>query len=113
MRILILEDDVLVAMHLEEELRAAGHEVVGPATAILDAHGLIERADIDFALLDANIEGEAPVSVAEELVRRNIPFAYVTGYDESQIRSTLPRAPLLSKPVEKRALGKLLGDPAD
>ncbi len=104
MRILILEDETLIALNLAEELRMEGYEVSGPAGTIKEAAELLDRDPIDFAVLDANINGIAPVSLAEELGRRGIFFVYVSGYDEEYIREILPAGPLLPKPLQMAAL---------
>jgi len=70
LRILILEDETLIALNLAEELRMEGYEVSGPAGTIKEAAELLDRDPIDFAVLDANINGIAPVSLAEKLGRR-------------------------------------------
>ena len=109
MRILVLEDELFVALHLEEELRAAGHDVVGPAASLADAHALAGQHAIDFAILDANLHGKTPKALAEELVQRSVPFAYLTGYDEAYIRAAdLPDGPLLPKPLQQHELTRLL-----
>lgn len=108
MRILVLEDEVFVALDLEDELRAQGHDVVGPASTLAEAHELAEATELDFALLDVNIRGEMPSALADLLRRRNVPFAYVSGYDEAYIKVNLPSAPMLGKPLQKKALNALL-----
>lgn len=108
MRILVLEDEIVVALDLQEELRARGHEVAGPAASIEDADALLEQTAIDCALLDANLAGAAPKALAEELRRRGVPFIYVTGYDEDYIRATLPPGPILPKPIDMQDLDELL-----
>lgn len=108
MRILILEDETLIALDLADELRSEGHDVSGPANTIGEAHDLLDQDDIDFAVLDANINGEAPVSLVEELRRRGIFFVYVSGYDEEYVRRVLPAGPVLAKPLEVTALHGLI-----
>jgi len=110
MRIFILEDELLLGMHLEDELTDEGHQVVGPAGTIEDAESMIAENALDFALLDTNINGRSSAKIAEQLVDKNVPFAYLSGYDESYIRANLPDAPILSKPLDKAKLKTLLDE---
>lgn len=79
-RVLIVEDEPLVAMHLEDLLIALGHAVVGLATRIDKALILARDGDIDFAILDVNVAGIQSFSVAGILRERGIPFIFATGY---------------------------------
>src|ERR1700709_523125 len=79
-RILIIEDEVLVAMYLEELLTEMGHQVAGPAARINDALELAREAAFDFAVLDVNLAGVPSFPVADVLRQRGIPFVFVTGY---------------------------------
>jgi DNA-binding response OmpR family regulator len=109
MRILVLEDEMLIALHLHEELLASGHEVLGPAGTIEEAQQLLDSHDaIDFAILDANIDGAAPIGLVRKIAARAIPFAYLSGYDEAYIRDNLPKGPILAKPLDMAALTRLL-----
>ncbi|MDX1541106.1 MAG: response regulator [Geminicoccaceae bacterium] len=112
MRILVVEDEVFVALDLEQELRTRGHEVLGPASTLAEAHALVEETDLDLALLDVNVRGDMPRALAEELREREIPFAYVSGYDEAFIKTNLPSAPVLPKPLHAQALSDLLREVA-
>jgi DNA-binding response OmpR family regulator len=108
MRVLIVEDEVFVALHLKEELSAAGHEVLGPTAVPAEAQSFVQRGEVDFAILDINLDGRSPRELAEDLRRRGIPFAYVSGYDEAHVRTNMPEAPLVSKPLEMRVLHDLI-----
>lgn len=104
MKIFVLEDEMLVALDLEQQLKSAGYDVAGPATTMAMARAIIDAEDIDLALLDANIAGEKPVDIANSLKDRGVPLLYLSGYDEAHIRSSLPEAPLLQKPIQSREL---------
>ena len=108
MRILILEDEPLIALHLAQELRFAGYDIIGPAPTLESADLLLETETPDFAILDANVRGCLPIKIAEDLARRSIPFVYITGYNRSYIRTHLPDAPVLSKPIEMKSLKQML-----
>jgi CheY-like chemotaxis protein len=86
-RVLIVEDEILVAMHLEDLLMAMGHSVVGPATRLSEAMTFARDDDFEFAILDMNLAGTPSQPVADILRQRGIPFVFATGYSRSSIRS--------------------------
>jgi CheY-like chemotaxis protein len=105
MRVLVLEDEALIAMQIEDALGAAACTVVGPATRIGEAFDLLYAEEVDAALLDVNVAGERSFAIADILAAKRIPFAFVTGFDAA---STLPEhlrfAPVVSKPFETAQL---------
>ena len=78
-RILVVEDEPLVAMMIEDILLGAGAEIVGPAATLANALELVDQP-IDAALLDVNLAGERVYPVARRLLHRGIPFVFATGY---------------------------------
>src|SRR5690606_36623500 len=86
-RILIVEDEPLVAMDMAASLVAAGCEVAGPAGNLRDAKRLVADADFDAALLDANLAGSPVDELAAALARLEIPFAFATGYGQESLLS--------------------------
>lgn len=86
-RILIVEDEGLVAMALEETLTAVGYEVLGPAPSTRKALDLIAAGEVDAALLDVNLGEERVDCVARALSEAGIPFVFSTGYSDT---SALP-----------------------
>ena len=111
-RILIVEDELLVANYLEELLGMEGCIVLGPASRVHEALRLIERERPEAAVLDLNLQGERTVAVAEALVARLVPFVIVTGYGAEHIpdEPVLQQAPRLGKPFRSRQLLQLLAD---
>ena len=105
MRILIAEDEWLIAMVIEQTLMAAGIEVVGKAGAISNALKMIDEARFDAAVLDANLGGASAEPVALALRSKQIPFLVISGYSSHQGAGVLAEAPFLAKPF---ALGQLL-----
>ena len=98
-RLLIVEDELLVALDIETILSDAGLVVLGPVSSASEALTLIADGGPDAALLDANLGGEPITEVARSLSERGIPFAYVTGYG----RESLPEgyeAPIVTKPFD-------------
>lgn len=107
-RVLIVEDDVLIAMHLEDLLTALGHEVVGQATRMDMAMELAHKSDIDFAILDINVAGTQSFPVADILRQRGIPFAFATGYGAEGLMDGYRDFPALQKPYGQEDLERTI-----
>lgn len=101
-RILVVEDEPLIAMDIAASLMDAGCTVVGPAGTEASAESLIADGDIDAALLDANLNGRSVESLAALLARNKIPFAFLTGYEREALPAAFREAPLVSKPFTRR-----------
>ena len=98
-RLLVVEDELLVALDIESILSDAGLIVIGPASNAAEALELIADTQPDAALIDANLSGEPIDAVAQLLSDRHIPFAYVTGYGRESLPAKHP-APIVSKPFD-------------
>lgn len=99
-KILVVEDDPLIAMELSERIEEMGHLVLGPAHTIDQAEALLENERPHAALLDANVVGVSSVVLAEKLVGLGVPVAFCTGYDEiKNLPPALAHARVLTKPV--------------
>jgi DNA-binding response OmpR family regulator len=99
-RILVVEDDALIAMELEERLAEMGYAVVGPAHTIAEAEALIVSDTPDAALLDANVAGHSSVGIGAVLAERGVPVAFCTGYDAvKNLPPSLAKALVLTKPL--------------
>ncbi|HZX79381.1 MAG TPA: response regulator [Lysobacter sp.] len=108
-RVLVVEDEYLVADDLRVELEQAGAHVVGPAPTIADALRLLAGAPVlDAAILDVNVGGEPVDAVALQLERRGVPFVLATGYDAWALPQALLHAPRCEKPVGLAALARAL-----
>lgn len=108
-RVLVVEDEPLVAMDVATALSDAGCDIVGPAGTLGKAAALVEAGGIDAAILDANLAGDPVDSLAAELSRRQIPFAFLTGYGREGVPKDFRDAPLLEKPFSSRQLLEALG----
>jgi PAS domain S-box-containing protein len=105
-RVLIVEDEALVAMELARVVTEAGALVVGPAGNIEEALELVATTPIDRAILDVNLGGRRITPVAKALSERAIPFVYLTGYQEPGVSD----GPVLRKPASAESLlGALAG----
>lgn len=108
MRLLIVEDESLIAILIEETLAQLGYEFVGPAVRVAQAVEMARSAGVDGAILDINVHGEPVYPVAAILAGRGIPFVFVTGYDVREIDERFRSRPVLRKPFAAAELGKAL-----
>ena len=115
-RILVVEDEPLVGLEVSADLAAAGCDVIGPASNLTSARRLIDEAEFDAALLDANLAGDPVDEIAAKLARRGIPFAFATGYGRQALPADFRDAPVLTKPFNREQLlgivEGLIGEPA-
>ncbi len=104
-RVLIVEDESLVAMLLETILEDMGCTPVGPAANIDDGLRLaVEETPLDAALLDVNVAGRQVFPVAEALKARGVPFIFSTGYGESGLPDAWRGQPTIQKPFTEAAV---------
>lgn len=103
-RVLVIEDELMVAMGLEMVLAEAGCVVVGPVGRFDTALAAAKSEDVDLALLDVNIRGDAIYPVADILTERGIPFAFLTGYGRETLPARHADKRILSKPFQAAAL---------
>jgi len=113
-KILVVEDDALIALELGERLGDLGYETIGPAHTIAEAERLIAGERPAAALLDANLAGVSSVPLGVALKGMGVPVAFCTGYDHiKDLPAVLLKAPLLTKPIGaqqlREALEQLLG----
>ena len=103
-RILIVEDEIVVAMDLVSIIRDAGAEVVGPAMSVREALRLIESHEITAAVVDVNLGKEDSLPVARRLDAAGIPFVFHTGNGDKLSASPWPQAPIIKKPAAPEKL---------
>jgi DNA-binding response OmpR family regulator len=99
-RVLVVEDEFLVASLIEEMLSSAGCVVSGPMPRVRDALDAMDRDTYDAAILDVNLAGERIDPVAEALSRRKVPFMFVTGYTAGALPTQFAERPRLCKPFK-------------
>jgi CheY-like chemotaxis protein len=108
-RILVVEDEFLIAADLARSLKGLGAAVIGPAGSVRAALALLEKeAAIDAAVLDINLTREKVYPVAQALQLRQVPFVFATGYEQWVIPREYETVPRCEKPVDLRALISLL-----
>jgi CheY-like chemotaxis protein len=110
-RLLVVEDDYMIASDVSQRLQEIGVQIVGPAGSIDDALALIEAGDpIDAAVLDINLGAKRSDAVADALHARKVPFVFVTGYDEVMLPPLHAGVPRCEKPVQIPVLARLLAE---
>jgi CheY-like chemotaxis protein len=111
-RILLVEDEILVAMMMRDLLSELGFSVIGPFSRLSEAMVVAVHDEVDGGNIDINLGGEFVYPVADVLVARNIPFVFVTGYGVESIENRFNSVPVIKKPVQRQALQKIF-IPAD
>ncbi len=108
-RVLVVEDEAMIALLIEDMLADLGCAVVGPA------HGLAEgleiargAAGVDAALLDVNLNGESVFALADELRAQGVPMVFSTGYGDVALREIDKGAPVIQKPFRAQELAEAL-----
>ncbi len=109
-RILVVEDEPLIALHDRDMLREWGCEVIGTARSVPNAIALIQSQTPDAVLLDVSLQGHTSEPVAEMMIEAGVPFIVTTAFAARTLRPSLRGAPILRKPVEERKLEKALTD---
>jgi PAS domain S-box-containing protein len=108
LRVLIVEDSLLLSLELEQGLTDAGAEVVGCAAEVEDAMAMLDRG-FDAAVLDANLNGQAVTPVAQALAARGTPFVFATGYADKAAPMGFD-APIVRKPYNVRQIERALAE---
>jgi CheY-like chemotaxis protein len=108
-RILVVEDEYLIAMNLQDGLENAGSVVLGPVPSVKKALKKIEsEPHIDAAVLDVNLGGALAYPVADMLAARKIPFVFTSGYEDTMLRSRYSGVKNCPKPYLFQAIEEAL-----
>lgn len=108
MRILVVEDELMIRMLLEDMLGELGYTVAAEAARIEEALDAAKNADFDIAILDVNLNGQPISPVADALVARGMPFVFATGYGERGLPEPYRDRPTLKKPFQMDGLKQML-----
>ncbi|RYE59110.1 MAG: response regulator [Hyphomicrobiales bacterium] len=108
LKVLIVEDEMTIAMLLEDMLLELGHEPVAVASRLTQAVERAEQGGFDVAVLDVNLDGQPSFSVAQILRDKDIPFLFSTGYGAAGIDSQFSDAVILNKPYMVGELGRAI-----
>ncbi len=106
-RVLLVEDEALVAMMIQEFLSECGRVVVGPIGTAAEALAAARQGDFDGAILDINLGDGMAYPVAEILSARGVPFVFLTGYEADTVDDRFSGVPILQKPIERQMLQRI------
>jgi DNA-binding response OmpR family regulator len=98
LRVLLVEDQFLIAEDIETLLKEIGCVVVGPLGRLATALPVARTEDLDAAILDVNLDDGLVYPVAAELTRRQIPYLFITGYIRQDLAAPFHGRPILAKP---------------
>jgi CheY-like chemotaxis protein len=107
-RVLIVEDDYIIAMCLASQVAEAGCNHVGIARSVEAALDIIATADVDGAIVEVELMGERTFRVADALAARHIPFVFATAMRRRDAPARYANVPWLEKPYSPRALGSVI-----
>jgi DNA-binding response OmpR family regulator len=99
-RVLVVEDEFLVALQIEDDLLSAGYTVIGPFTSLSASIAASRTERFEMATLDLNLRGEYVYPLIDELVERKIPVLLLTGYTAFDLPERFRSLPRLAKPFE-------------
>jgi DNA-binding response OmpR family regulator len=103
-RVLVVEDEFFVSKVLAADLRQAGYDVVGPYSTVAAAMSAVQSETFDGAILDINLKGQLVYPVAEELIRRQLPFMFLSGYALINLPEQFRHYQRLAKPANLAVL---------
>jgi len=103
-RVLVVEDEFLLAAVLASDLQQAGYEVLGPFVTLTEAMEAAGSESFDGAILDINLKGELVYPLADELTRQGIPFLFLSGYEARNIPESFRGHARLAKPADPAAI---------
>jgi CheY-like chemotaxis protein len=107
-RILLVEDEGMIAMLVKDMLEDLGHELVKVANRLEDAVAAARTEIMDLAILDLNLGGVLTYPAADALAERGIPFIFATGYGSGGLKEAYSGRPTLKKPFDTEALGQAI-----
>lgn len=110
LRVLVVEDEMMVSMLIEDMLGDLGCQVVGPASRLDEAMALARLGQLDCAVLDVNLGGQSIFPLADLLRELGAPFAFATGYGDAGLRDVDKGSPVLQKPFREGDLARVLGE---
>jgi DNA-binding response OmpR family regulator len=106
-RVLLVEDEALVAMMIQECLAEFGYQVIGPVSTAAEAAAKARDGHFEAAVLDINLGDGAAYPIADVLTARGVPFVFVTGYDAESVEPRFRNVPVLQKPIEREMLKRV------
>ena len=107
-RVLVVEDEMMVAMYVEDLLTELGYEVAAMASGLDQALPLAREGSFDFAVLDINLNGRLSFPIADILRDRGIPFLFASGYGSKGLNDNYRNAVRIQKPFRSRDLAQAI-----
>ena len=107
-KVLVVDDEPLIAMMIQDWLSELQCETVGPAGSAKVALALIDGAELDGAILDVSLDGHDSFAVAEVLRQRAVPFAFATGHGSDRIEERFRDVPTLAKPYDFESMRRVV-----
>ncbi len=104
LRVMIVEDEFIIADEIAMIIEGAGHDVIGPVASVEDASARLATERPDFAIIDANLRGQSSAPLARSLAGMEIPFCVCTGYRLDDLKPTFGDVAVIQKPVRDKAL---------
>jgi DNA-binding response OmpR family regulator len=105
LRVLLVEDEFLVSLALEDDLRIAGATLVGPFNDLISALGAAQVEMFDVAVLDVNLGNAMVYPLAQDLIERDVPFVFLSGYSAADMPARFAHIPRIAKPAD---IGRLV-----
>jgi CheY-like chemotaxis protein len=103
-RVMVVEDETLIALVISEYLTEMGLSIVGPYNTVVEAMAALKNSNVDAAVLDINLGKELAYPLADALLAANVPFIFVTGYGEAGLEERFKDIPVLQKPIDRQTL---------
>jgi DNA-binding response OmpR family regulator len=107
-RVLIVEDEALIAWDLQLSVEQQGGVAIGPAGSLAEARCLVRNGPVDAALLDIRVRDGEIFPLADELSASGVPFAFLSGLESAWLPERYQGFPLLSKPFDSYAVNRIL-----
>jgi DNA-binding response OmpR family regulator len=98
--ILVVEDEFLVSLALEDDLRTLGASLVGPFNDLISGLSAVQTERFDLAVLDVNLGGTMVYPLAEDLLQRGVPFLFLSGYSAADMPPRFAKVPRIAKPAD-------------
>jgi CheY-like chemotaxis protein len=107
-RVLVVEDEPMIRLLLDDMLTDIGYTMAAEAGGLDEAISVAKQGEFDLAILDVNLNGQPITPVVDVLVKRGVPFVFVSGYARRGIPEEHCNAPLLQKPFQADGLARAL-----
>ena len=104
LRILLVEDEFLVSLALEDDLRTLGADIAGPFNDLISALSAAQTERFDLAVLDVNLGGQMVFPLADDLLQRGVPFLFLSGYSAADMPARFAQVPRIAKPADMARL---------